>query len=239
MVCLMLKVAHVMPLDRYRRKIEKLATQWPTAWHLVRLAEDKCRFRAPQSFEVANRVRHFSRTSRSASVGCWVSVVCNLLTTKLIGTTTFRHPAMSWLAHGSQSPRAPGREGSACRWYGPCYSFGPQRLQSRLRKRDEIQSGQVDRVRVRTRFSKPYGYRQGPSQNCGCVQTGCTRTVERTDVAIDKAPPAGGKRWLDHESPSQGEMDNPEVLGSHRRRRTAMQLLRGRQGTEAHPWRST
>ena len=41
---LMLKVAHVMPLDRYQRKIEKLAMQWPTAWHLVCLAEDKCRF---------------------------------------------------------------------------------------------------------------------------------------------------------------------------------------------------
>ena len=44
MACLMLKVAHEMPLDRYHRKIEKLATQWPTAWHLVCLAEDKCRF---------------------------------------------------------------------------------------------------------------------------------------------------------------------------------------------------
>ena len=42
--CLMLKVAHEMPLDRYQQKIEKLATQWPTAWHLVCLAEDKCRF---------------------------------------------------------------------------------------------------------------------------------------------------------------------------------------------------
>ena len=31
-----------MPLDRYQRKIEKLATQWPTAWHFVCLAEDRC-----------------------------------------------------------------------------------------------------------------------------------------------------------------------------------------------------
>ena len=30
-VCLMLKVAHEVPLDRHQRKIEKLATQWPTA----------------------------------------------------------------------------------------------------------------------------------------------------------------------------------------------------------------
>ena len=50
--------------------------------------------RALRSFKVANRVRHLSRTSRSADVGRWFSVVCNFLegsgrTTKLIGTTTF------------------------------------------------------------------------------------------------------------------------------------------------------
>ena len=32
---------HEMPLDRYQRKIEKLATQWPTAWHLVCLHFDR------------------------------------------------------------------------------------------------------------------------------------------------------------------------------------------------------
>ena len=48
---------HEMPLDRYQRKIEKLATQRPTAWHLVCLAEDKCRF------------EHFNRLkSRSSSI---------------------------------------------------------------------------------------------------------------------------------------------------------------------------
>ena len=107
------------------------------------------------------------------------------------------------------------------------------RVQSCLGQRDDVQSGQVHRFRDRTRFSKPYGHCPNPSQNCRCVQAGCTRTVKRTDVAFEEAPPARGKRRLDHESPSQSKVDNPEVLESHRRRRTAMQLHKSRQGTKA------
>ena len=77
--CLMLKVAHVMPLDRYQRKIEKLAIQWPTAWYLVCLAEDKC------MFEHFNRLKSrivFDITlGRPAPpmVGCGVSLVSHFL----------------------------------------------------------------------------------------------------------------------------------------------------------------
>ena len=56
--CLMLKVAHVMPLDRYQRKIEKLAMQWPTAWHLVCLAEDKCMYEHFNRVEVLCTTPH-------------------------------------------------------------------------------------------------------------------------------------------------------------------------------------
>ena len=65
--------------------------------------------RAFQSLEVANRVRHLSRARRSANVGCWVAVVCNLLKSSggrrnLLGR---QHSAMSWLAHGGRgSPKA-------------------------------------------------------------------------------------------------------------------------------------
>ena len=83
-------------------------------------------------------------------------------------------------------------------------------VQSRLGQRDEVQSSQVDRCTVRTRFSKPYGHCPNPSQNCSCVQAGCTRTVKRTDVAFEEAPRARRKRRLDHESPSQSKVDNPE-----------------------------
>ena len=68
--------------------------------------------RAFQSFLVANRVRHFSRTSRSADVGCWFSVVCNFLEgsggrRNLLGQPHSTPCQMSWLAHGgSGAPKA-------------------------------------------------------------------------------------------------------------------------------------
>ena len=65
-------------------------------------------------------------------------------------------------------------------------------------------------------------------------QAGCARTVGRTDVSFGEAPPARGKGRLDHESPSQSEMDNPEMLGSHRRRRTTTQFLDSMQSTKTH-----
>ena len=97
-----------------------------------------------------------------------------------------------------------------------------------LGQRDEVQSGQMDRLGVRTRFSKPYGHCSKPSQNCICFQARCAGIVERVDVAFEETPPARRQRRLDHESPSQSMMDNSEIVGSHRRRRTATQLLKSR-----------
>ena len=53
--------------------------QWPTAWHLVCLAEDKCRFEHFKPAEIEDRVRHRSRPARSADVGCGVSLVSHFL----------------------------------------------------------------------------------------------------------------------------------------------------------------
>ena len=109
--CLMLKVAHVMPLDRYQRQIEKLATQWPTAWHLVCLAEDKCRF------EHFNRLK--SRIEFDISLGRaappmwdagspWSAIFLKAAEDdETCWEDNIRHPAMSWLAHGGRgSPKA-------------------------------------------------------------------------------------------------------------------------------------
>ena len=82
--------------------------------------------RALQSLKVANRVRHFSRTSRSADVGRWFSVVCNFLEgsggrRNLLGR---QHSAPGHELVGtrwqrrSQSSRATGCGGGACRRYG-------------------------------------------------------------------------------------------------------------------------
>ena len=106
------------------------------------------------------------------------------------------------------------------------------RVQSRLGNKNEVQGGQVDLFGVRTRLSKPYGHCPDSSVDCKCVQAGCARAVVRTDVSSEEAPPARGKGRLDHESPSQSEVDNPEMLGSHRRRRTASQFFESRQSTD-------
>ena len=109
--CLMLKVAHVMPLDRYQRKIEKLALQWPTAWHLVCPAEDKCRF------EHFNRLK--SRIEFDIALGRpappmwdagspWSAIFLKAAEDdESYWDDNIRHPAMSWLAHGSRgAPKA-------------------------------------------------------------------------------------------------------------------------------------
>ena len=121
----MLKVAHEMRLDRYQRKIEKLATQWPTAWHLVCLAENKCRF------EHFNRSK--SRIEFDISLGRaappmwdagspWSAIFLKAAEDdETYWDDNIRHPAMSWLAHGgrrSQSSRATGCGGGACRRCG-------------------------------------------------------------------------------------------------------------------------
>ena len=86
------------------------------------------------------------------------------------------------------------RKSSETSRYGPCYSFWTAAgFKAAWAKGDEIQSGQVDRVIVRTRFYKPYGHRQDPSQDRRSFQAGRTGTVRRTDVAADEATPCGGK----------------------------------------------
>ena len=109
--CLMLKIAHEMPLDRYQRKIERLATQWPTAWHLVALAEDKCRF------EHMNRVKakvEFEITLGRPTPPLWdVSAPWSAIFLKVAADDeaywdeNVRHPAMAWLAHGSRGAPRP------------------------------------------------------------------------------------------------------------------------------------
>ena len=109
-----------------------------------------------------------------------------------------------------------------------------RRIQSCLGQRHEIQSGQVDRFGVHTRFSKSDGNCQDPSQNGSCVQTGCTEIVKRADDTFEDASPIGWKRWMDHESPPEGKVDNPTFVVSHRRGRTASGFLSGRHWTKTH-----
>ena len=101
--CLMLKVAHEMPLDRYKRKIEKLATQWPTAWHLVCLAVDKCRFEHFNRFKVRESSSTFLSVETAPPVwdaaSPWSAVFLKAVEDdETYWDDNIRHPAMSWLA---------------------------------------------------------------------------------------------------------------------------------------------
>ena len=67
--------------------------------------------RAFQSFKVANRVRHLSRTSRSANVGRWFSVACNFLEgsggrRNLLGTTVCSCVSVGILVVGRVATRS-------------------------------------------------------------------------------------------------------------------------------------
>ena len=42
--CIMVGIADATPLDRYSKKIQTLERQWPSAWHLIYLADDKARY---------------------------------------------------------------------------------------------------------------------------------------------------------------------------------------------------
>ena len=113
--CLMLKVAHVMPLDRYQRKIEKLAMQWPTAWHLVCLAEDKCRF------EHFNRLKsriEFDTPPLWDAGSPWSAIFLKAAEDdESFWDDNIRHPAMSWLAHGSRgASKAREHQVAEARW---------------------------------------------------------------------------------------------------------------------------
>ena len=148
--CLMLKVAHVMSLE----PAENREARNPVADSLAPclLGGRQVQVRALQSFGVANRVRHLSRTRRSANVGCWVTVVCNLLEgsggrRNLLGR---QHWAPGHELVGtrwqrlSQSQRASGRGGGgACRRHGGARpgSVGSTRGSERLGPRHFSQGG--------------------------------------------------------------------------------------------------
>ena len=144
MACLMLKVVHVLPGPQPAENREAGNTV-ANSLALCLLGGRQAQVRALLPFEVANRVRHLSRTRRSARVGCWVTVVCNLLEgsggrRNFLGrqlSSSGHELVGTWWQRRSQSPRASGRGGGACRRYGGARpgivgsSRGSERLGSR------------------------------------------------------------------------------------------------------------
>eukprot|EP00971_Amphidinium_carterae_P043002 845587-Amphidinium_carterae.1 len=54
----MLKIASLAALTAYERFMEKLTRMWPTAWHLVYSADDKCRAEHLERIRRSENVRH-------------------------------------------------------------------------------------------------------------------------------------------------------------------------------------
>ena len=109
--CIMLKVAAAAPLDRYQKKVEKLARQWPSCWHLIFLAEDKARY---EHFNRLKSMIEFDIEAGRPAPPMWdAEAPWNAIFLMAAENDdkywdeNVRHPAMSWLAHGAKgAPKA-------------------------------------------------------------------------------------------------------------------------------------
>lgn len=111
---LMLGVVAEASLQAYERCIERLTRQWPTAWHLIVLADDKCRA------EHLERLRR--RTAAAVAEGGprpsdwdperpWTTVFRLASEDSHYWDEQVRHPAAPWVASGARGPlQAPEEE---------------------------------------------------------------------------------------------------------------------------------
>eukprot|EP00971_Amphidinium_carterae_P330195 6463088-Amphidinium_carterae.1 len=95
----MLKIASLAALTAYERFMEKLTRMWPTAWHLVYSADDKC------------RAEHLERIRRSVVLdeACgkpmpegydpehpWSHCFMQAVSDEKFWSENVRHPAAAW-----------------------------------------------------------------------------------------------------------------------------------------------
>ena len=124
--CLMLKVAHVMPLDRYQRKNREVGYAMAYSLAPGLSSGRQMQVRTLQPAKISDRVRHRSRSARSAVVGCGVSLVSHFLEGSegrraLLGrqhSAPRDELAGTWKQRGPQSTRASGCGGHARRRCG-------------------------------------------------------------------------------------------------------------------------
>ena len=109
--CIMLNIATQAALHIYEKNIEKLTRLWPTAWHLIVLADDKC------------RAEHLERVRRRATQDLLRGLPAHLdwnaerpwsCCFRLAALDTafwdaqVRHPAAAWMASGGRCPTGTG-----------------------------------------------------------------------------------------------------------------------------------
>ena len=103
--CIMLEIASRAALDAYQRHIERLASQWPDAWHLIFMADDKLR---------AEYIERFRRSVvKDVSLGRaapsdwnpdkpWTSLFLYAVAAREYWNEQVRDPAAAWLARGGK-----------------------------------------------------------------------------------------------------------------------------------------
>ncbi|CAK0805575.1 unnamed protein product [Prorocentrum cordatum] len=103
--CIMLEIASRAALDAYQRHIERLATQWPDAWLLIHMADDKLR---------AEFIERFRRTVvKNMSLGKgapsdwnadkpWTALFLYAVANREYWNEQVRDPAAAWLARGGK-----------------------------------------------------------------------------------------------------------------------------------------
>jgi hypothetical protein len=103
--CIMLELISEAALQSYERMIEKLTRLWPSAWHLVVIADDKCRA------EHLERLRR--RTAANVAAGHprppdwdpeqpWTAVLRLAAEDTVFWDEQVRQPAAAWVASGSR-----------------------------------------------------------------------------------------------------------------------------------------
>jgi hypothetical protein len=108
---IMLGAASHSALTAYERALEKLTRQWPKAWHLITMADDKMR---AEHWDRMKR-RFFGDESRGSTMAMdwdaaapWTCVIRLSSEDDRFWNEQVRHPAASWMASGGRSvPLAP------------------------------------------------------------------------------------------------------------------------------------
>jgi hypothetical protein len=111
---LMLSFATQSALQLYERNIERLSWLWPSCWHLIVLADDKCRAEHLERLrrrQGADIVRGVPAPPDFSAAAPWSCVLRLAAAHTAFWDEQVRHPGAAWMAAGGRgAPTAPEEE---------------------------------------------------------------------------------------------------------------------------------
>ena len=151
----MLAVSTLASLQLYERTVERLSRMWPQAWHLIAIADDKCRaehlerIRRRTQAEVA---RGGVAPSDWDATAPWTCCLRCASSDTVFWDEQVRHPAAAWMAAGGRGiPKAPEEEFAAAAIPGGIAAVRPETEAARARQRDSRDADPVTRKSRKTR----------------------------------------------------------------------------------------